>query len=154
MASSIDHLTASGVLATSAGTIARVEAEEPGGAPDRLRVDWRPRAGGATRRLIADLVVNCTGPNGDLAASGDALVSTLSRTGAIRADACGIGVDVDPDGRLIGADGVAAPSLFAVGPITRGAFWEVTAVPDIRVQAARMAGVVLSSLHKAAPCPA
>ena len=26
-----------------------------------------------------------------------------------------------------------AKDLFAIGPITRGTFWEITAVPDIRI---------------------
>jgi uncharacterized NAD(P)/FAD-binding protein YdhS len=37
-----------------------------------------------------------------------------------------------------------ATDLYAVGPLTRGAFWEITAVPDIRHQvwalARRLAG--------------
>src|SRR4030095_1711902 len=41
---------------------------------------------------------------------------------------------VAPDLRLIGPDGRANDRLFAVGPITKGTFWETTAVPDIRVQ--------------------
>ena len=29
--------------------------------------------------------------------------------------------------------------LLAVGPLSRGSFWEITSVPDIRVQAAKVA---------------
>jgi hypothetical protein len=42
--------------------------------------------------------------------------------------------------------GFADRSLFAIGPATRGTFWEVTAIPDIRVQAASIAGQILSTL--------
>jgi uncharacterized NAD(P)/FAD-binding protein YdhS len=51
---------------------------------------------------------------------------------------------------LIGRDGRPAPDLFAVGPVTRGAFWEITAVPDIRHQAVQVARAVLAHL----PVPA
>jgi uncharacterized NAD(P)/FAD-binding protein YdhS len=38
--------------------------------------------------------------------------------------------------------GAAQDELYAVGPMTRGAFWEVTSVPDIRLQAAEVAEVI------------
>ena len=42
--------------------------------------------------------------------------------------------------------GEVDPMLFALGPATRGAFWEVTAIPDIRVKAAEVAKAVLVAL--------
>ena len=47
------------------------------------------------------------------------------------------------EGCPIAAAGAANPKLCAVGPITRGAFWEITSVPDILVQAAQCAATVL-----------
>ena len=38
-----------------------------------------------------------------------------------------------------------APDLFAVGPITRGALWEIIAVPEIRAQAEQIAERVLEA---------
>ena len=35
---------------------------------------------------------------------------------------------------MIGAGGEPFPTLFALGPMTRGTFWEIVAVPDIRRQ--------------------
>jgi uncharacterized NAD(P)/FAD-binding protein YdhS len=35
--------------------------------------------------------------------------------------------------------GVPSERLFAIGPLTRAAFWEVVAVPDIRNQCAALA---------------
>jgi hypothetical protein len=63
-----------------------------------------------------------------------------------RPDACQLGLEVDEQSRVVGADGAPADRLFAVGPLTRGQVWEMTAVPDIRIQAAQVAGVVLRSL--------
>jgi uncharacterized NAD(P)/FAD-binding protein YdhS len=40
---------------------------------------------------------------------------------------------------LIDAKGRTSPDIFAIGPITRGTFWEITAVPDIRVACERLA---------------
>ena len=47
---------------------------------------------------------------------------------------------------MVGADGEASEALFAVGPITRGQFYEITSVPDIRVQAADCASAILNAL--------
>ena len=131
VAAKLDHLMASGVLQVAAGAIG-----EAAPAGDQLAVTWRPRGGRAVEQTTADLMINCTGPNGDLARADDALLSSLAQRGTIRADPCALGLDVDLSCRLIGADGAAHESLFGIGPVTRGAFWEITSVPDIRVQAA------------------
>ena len=54
--------------------------------------------------------------------------------GTICPDAERLGIDVDATARVRSSDGQANESIFAVGPMTRGAFWEITAVPDIRRQ--------------------
>jgi uncharacterized NAD(P)/FAD-binding protein YdhS len=40
---------------------------------------------------------------------------------------------------VLGEDGRSSDTLSAIGPVTRGTFWESVAVPDIRVQADRVA---------------
>ena len=52
----------------------------------------------------------------------------------IRPDAAKLGIDVDGTAAVIGADGRPSEWLHALGPMTRGAFWEIVAVPDIRTQ--------------------
>jgi uncharacterized NAD(P)/FAD-binding protein YdhS len=68
-------------------------------------------------------VINCTGPLGD-----------LRRTGDIRPDPLSIGIDVDRQCHAISNKGTPQQRLFVVGPMTRGAHWEIVAVPDIRRQ--------------------
>ena len=112
-----------------------------GGKPSRftpsgtgIEVEWRPRGADATQVLTARRVVNCTGPQGDLARSTEPLLRGLIASGHARADANRLGLDVDSQSRLIGAGGQPHPRLFGLGPMTRGAFWEIVAVPDIRTQ--------------------
>jgi uncharacterized NAD(P)/FAD-binding protein YdhS len=88
------------------------------------------------------MVVNCTGPNSNLAASTDPLIASLSRQGLIRPDPYKLGADVNAQHQVIGSDGRSGATLFAVGPMTRGSVWEITSVPDIRVQAAECAAIV------------
>lgn len=78
--------------------------------------------------------INCTGPQGDLTAARDPLLRQLTGSGAIRPDPLRIGIDVDAQSRTIAADGRRNENLYAIGPMTRGEFWEMVAVPDIRQQ--------------------
>jgi uncharacterized NAD(P)/FAD-binding protein YdhS len=134
VAAKLDAMTASGALTAAAGAIASVAPTAEG-----LDIAWRRRGQRALNETQAAVMINCTGPNGDLARADDPLLNALVASGVIRADPCGLGVDVDEAGRLIGADGAVQPRLFGLGPVTRGMFWEITSVPDIRIQAAECA---------------
>ena len=50
------------------------------------------------------------------------------------------------EGRFAGAE-----ALFAVGPLRRGTLWESTAIPEIRVQAARLGRLLADRLRGVAP---
>ena len=80
------------------------------------------------------LVVNCTGPLGSISASGDPLLDSLFEQGLARPDALDLGLEVDEFSRIAGSD-----RAWAVGPLCKGKFWEITAVPDIRGQVAQVA---------------
>ena len=129
VAATIAAMRASGRLEVLAGKLVEVAAERAG-----TRVTWRPRGEQAVRKLAVRRIVNCTGPQGDLLATGEPLLRHLLARGLIRPDPLRIGIDVDELSRTIGRDGSAQPWLLALGPITRGAFWEIVAVPDIRQQ--------------------
>lgn len=131
-------------LVVRAGEITALEPTREG-----AEVAWRPRGAKVTRRLAVNAVVNCAGLLGDLEQASDPLLQRLLSRGRIRPDPCRLGADVDPSSRLIGADGRPQAGLFAVGPLTRGAFWEITSVPDIRSQAAGAAQTILSGLRRA-----
>jgi uncharacterized NAD(P)/FAD-binding protein YdhS len=100
------------------------------------------RGGGEVRRRFG-ATINCTGPEGAIARVEDPLVRQLLASGRARPDPLGAGLDVDEGSRLIGTDGAPSPRLLAVGPLTRGAFWEIVAVPDIRRQVRDVARAIL-----------
>jgi uncharacterized NAD(P)/FAD-binding protein YdhS len=56
----------------------------------------------------------------------------LLDTRTARPDHLGIGLEVDENSR-------AGERLWALGPLTKGRYWEIIAVPDIREQAAQVA---------------
>lgn len=101
---------------------------------DGVELTWRPRGSNSRATLRARRIVNCTGPGGDLARTPEPLLRRLTEAGVIRPDPLRLGIDVDGQGHVVGRDGRANPRLLALGPMTRGAFWEITAVPDIRRQ--------------------
>lgn len=95
---------------------------------------WRRRGTDASETMAVRRIVNCTGPLGDLNRTTDPLLVALRERGAIRPDAANLGIDVNGVGQVIGANGRPSERLYALGPMTRGAFWEIVAVPDIRRQ--------------------
>lgn len=130
----IEAMQADARLAVAAGKLVSVEAED-----GKALVRFRPRGGDTLETLRAARIVNCTGPEIDIARAGEPLLDALIAAGRIRPDPLRIGIDVDAECRAVGADGRASDTLSVIGPITRGAFWESVAVPDIRVQAEKVA---------------
>lgn len=129
VAARLDRLRASGRLVVRAGKT--IAAEERTG---DVAVTWRPRGEAASRCLAVKRIVNCTGPQGDLKRTTEPLLMRLTERGAIRPDSARLGIDVDSEARTVAADGGGNDDLYALGPMTRGAFWEIVAVPDIRAQ--------------------
>lgn len=127
VAAEVNALQSEGALQVMAGRIVGAE-PTAGGA----RVTLRPR-GGELFELEVGAIVNCTGP-GDISGSDQPLVRQILSSGLGRPDALGMGLDTDHLGRVLSADGIPHDNLFALGPLTRGSFWEITAVPDIRRQ--------------------
>lgn len=123
-----------GRLEVAAGKLARATTRS-----GRVQVDWRERRAEAERSTIVDHLVVCTGPAFDLARTSDPLIGALFRRGAARADPLRLGLDTSVDCRIIDGDGRSSERLFAMGPLTRGAFWEIVAMPDIRQQAQALA---------------
>jgi uncharacterized NAD(P)/FAD-binding protein YdhS len=103
-------------------------------AADCVDVQFRPRGGADPVTLNVARVVNCSGLASDITKVTDPLLQSLLREGTARPDPLRLGLDVTPKGALRDRNGVASQRLFAVGTLTRGAFWEVTAVPDLRRQ--------------------
>ena len=99
-----------------------------------VAVKWRPRGHNESETLHVRRVINCTGPLGDLARTSDPLLMALRDAGLIRPDAAHLGIDVTASGQVVGRDGAPSEHIYALGPMTRGAFWEIVAVPDIRRQ--------------------
>lgn len=129
VAERIAAMQADGQLRIVAGKLQGAEADG-----ERIAVRWRPRGADISETLRVRRIVNASGPQGDLHRTSEQLLRRLSDRGLIRADAQHLGIEVNPQSEAIGAGGKADPNLLVIGPMTRATFWEIVAVPDIRVQ--------------------
>jgi uncharacterized NAD(P)/FAD-binding protein YdhS len=134
VAARVAELQSAGRLKVLAGEISSVEQEGR-----VFHLQHRQRGSFSRHKFDVVGVVNCTGAALDPWLSTDPFVRQLLDEGIARAHPNGLGFDVDPDGRVLSAEGATQDNLFALGPVTQGAFWESTAVPEIRVRAAAIA---------------
>lgn len=104
----------------------------------------RRRSSDIEETLRVARVINCSGPETNYARSRDPLITDMLARGFIRPDPLGVGLDVSEQGALLSSHGVASSRLFAVGPVTRGTFWEIVAVPDIRLHCVRLANHLMT----------
>ena len=97
--------------------------------------------------LTGALVINATGPATRFSATRSALMQNLLRRGLVAPDAMDMGVRVDSDLTVVTADGERSPWLLALGPLLKGTYWETIAVPELRVQARRVAETLLDRVR-------
>lgn len=97
--------------------------------------------------LVADLVLNATGPTTRFTATRSVLLRNLLWRRLIAPDSTDMGVRIDADHTVLNDDGERSPWLLALGPILRGTYWETIAVPELRVQARRVAETLLGAPH-------
>jgi uncharacterized NAD(P)/FAD-binding protein YdhS len=97
------------------------------------------RGGTGKREVIVDRVIDCSGPRSDATRLDQKLIQRLLSSGQVRPDPLRLGLDVDRHGNVVDAEGNATPDLHAIGPITKGTFWEIIAVPDLRIACAALA---------------
>ncbi len=133
------------VKAIASGQVRLVAAEFTGieKTADGVRATIRPRGGSDRVTMDIARVYDCGGVSVDVRASGNPLIRHLVQTGAARADSMNIGLDVDGKCAVVAADGHVSSRLRVVGPLTRGRYFEIEAVPDIRVQCASVARALL-----------
>ncbi len=149
VADRIGRARAEGQLRIRAGRI-RAYQLRPDGLVDIL---YRPRFGDGLDAVTAGRVVNCAGPDADYSRIRDPLVRSLLAKGMVRPDPLCLGLDVTANCALLGRDGSISRRLFAVGPVTKGTFWEMTAVPDIRQQAEFLAGQLAALIRPSRSAP-
>lgn len=130
----VSEAVRSGRLRLLAGRVAGITP-----AQDGFDVAVQARQARGTETLRVARIYDCTGITRDVSAGSIAVVRFLTDRGLARPDPLRLGLDVTPDCAVVDAAGAPSDRLFAVGPLTRGTFFEIDAIPEIRIQCARLA---------------
>ena len=135
----VDALIDEGQLEITAGKLVDVRSTDDG-----IEVTYRKRGRDrpeAPQRF--GYIFNCTGPLGDISRTRDPLLRGLLDSGFAVPDELAIGLEVDERSR-------ARPGerLWALGTLSKGRYWEMIAVPDIRNQAAAVADDIATELGR------
>jgi uncharacterized NAD(P)/FAD-binding protein YdhS len=83
--------------------------------------------------------------------AGDCRGRQLLDSGQARPDPLRLGLDADARGALRDSGGRATGDIVTLGPPLRGRWYETTAIPEIRDQAAALARHLLTRLAQAGP---
>jgi len=135
----IDKLQATGQLRTVAGRVQNLV--DTGTA---IEVHYTPRRHQTHKVVTAAIVVNCIGPESDYRRIDHPLVKNLLRRGLICPGPAHLGLAALPSGEVLNKKGNTSGVLYTLGSTLKGLLWEVLAVPDIRVQAEKLALLLLS----------
>ena len=140
----IENLIAEGRLRIVAAHI--VDAKREG---NRITASLFLRGEHKTETITVASILECTGLPDDPRYSANPVIASLYAEGLIRSGPLAIGLDLDDQCAVIDAQGSVSNRLFAIGPLTRGVFWESIALPDIRNQCASLAALLADRLGKA-----
>jgi len=110
---------------------------------EHISILYRQRRGLAIEQLDAATIIDCRGGSSRFSTTRNSALISLMENGLAKPDALDLGLDVTADLQVLNARGEPSGPIFAIGPVTKGIYWEVTAVPDIRVQADRLTKVLL-----------
>ncbi|MGY6634194.1 MAG: FAD/NAD(P)-binding protein [Alkalilacustris sp.] len=108
-----------------------------------IEVRLRPVGASSDELRCFDHVVDCRGIRRDPEHHAAPVIRQMLRDGLAHVDPLRLGIVVDAQARVLRPDGTVLPGTHAIGPVSRSAFWEITAIPDIRVQAAWLAGTLI-----------
>jgi len=110
---------------------------------EHIVIRYRNRRGEGLHELDVRSIIDCRGGSSRFSTTRNAALISLLEGGLAKPDALDLSLDVTADLQVLNARGEPSGSIFAVGPVTKGIFWEVTAVPDIRVQTEKLSKILL-----------
>jgi uncharacterized NAD(P)/FAD-binding protein YdhS len=87
------------------------------------------------------------GPELDYSKVNCVLIEGLIAKGLIVPDELRLGLQCRQDGSLVDKEGNTSTCLYTLGATRRGMVWESTAVPEIREQAKKLSGTLISNSY-------
>ena len=137
----LEEMREKGRLEILSGRLRHISVDESG----RFLVNFAAR--GEQSYLNVCTLINCIGSESNFSRVKSELVHNLLTAGTIRCDPTNQGLDASADGRLIGVDGRPSTVLRTIGTALKGILWESTAIPEIRIQADKLASDFTRTAH-------
>ncbi len=134
----LKEMQQSGALKVIPGRIYYVGSDEQG-----LTVAYRKRGANRVETVRATLVLNCTGPEYDIATSSHRLLKNLRDRRLVSVDSLRMGISTTKSGS---AEGRAPDVIFPIGTLLVGELLECTAVPELREQVNTVAAALTERL--------
>jgi uncharacterized NAD(P)/FAD-binding protein YdhS len=116
---------------------------------DKAAVLWKDKDTNEAKILDVARIINCTGPSRNIARVQSPLVSKLLSSGWITPDPLQLGLETDPEGRLLDKSGNISHGLYTLGPLRIAGLWESIAIPEIRNQALALAELLVAETIEA-----
>lgn len=142
----LSRAIASGKIQLVKGTV-----HDLAGEVNKIKVSVKRTGDGAIQILDAGLLINCTGPQESCHESISPLFRNLFARGLVQPDDMNMGVRISADFATIDSSGQSSSMIYAMGPLVKGTLWETTAVPELRIQAYKLAESILAALEEGAP---
>ena len=137
----LDRLKSDGRLEVIAGRILSVTDHG-----SYAEVTYRRRGERIPQTLGVEAIIECVGFDLNPRTQGRRLMTDLLEQGFAQEGPHGFGLNVSSSSELIDTAGKAARDLYAVGPLTRGQFWEAVGLPDVRQQCAAVAQTLAKAI--------
>ncbi|MGH8081415.1 MAG: FAD/NAD(P)-binding protein [Lysobacter sp.] len=140
LAEELQALRDSGQLQIRAGRLLRARRGD-----DAVEALIRERGGQQLHSERFDVLIRATGLDTDVERTTHPLIAHLRESGLVAADPLGLGLRSSAQFEVLDHKGVAVRGLYAIGPLLRAQWWEITAVPELRVAARDLAGQLLAN---------
>ena len=108
-----------------------------------VHVTVKPKSGNDVKELRVSRVINCTGPQTDITRFNSPLYQSALKKNIVSPDEMRLGIHASPEGAIHSGKSSLNGKIFTIGTLLKGQLWESTAVPELRVQADRMAEMLL-----------
>ena len=111
---------------------------------ETIQIQFQPRGKTQVETLTANWVINSAGAGNQLVKRSDSLIQNLILQHKIALDDLQFGFRSNLDLQLTYLPEPELCSLYGIGPILKGTFWECTAIAEIRQQAEQLANFLAS----------
>ena len=113
-----------------------------------VEVTFRLRGTNEIKKLRVRYVLSCTGPQADYRKLKDPLVRRLLAHDLLAPDPLWMGANTVQGGRVCDEAGEVIQGLYTLGSLQKGRLYESIAVPELRSQAAALAGLLRAEISK------